>query len=277
MQRPRWSGSGGLTSNSTVARFPVHGVADWGAFRALTAFIRVDVSRRARWRASLRCLLPSEKSRQTMKSISIATAGATALVPLVLFLHTFSSSPLPQPAPFTGPLPSASPPPGMTVCALPTGVTQRVAAFAYRGGSLFERRDFSMAATLVKHPQGDLLIDTGFGRQIGEQFQTMPFLFRALTFYTLWQPAADQLTAAGYDPTALRAVLLTHAHWDHVSGLPDFPSVHVWVRRNTSSSAGQEAGISTGSSASRSPASSMKSTDSKGAVSRISWQPRRLW
>ena len=74
----------------------------------------------------------------------------------------------------------------MAVFALVTGVHHTVAAYGYRGGSLFERRDFSMAGTLVKHPQGDLLIDTGFGRNIDEQFHTMPLIFRAITSYSLW-------------------------------------------------------------------------------------------
>ena len=41
--------------------------------------------------------------------------------------------------------------------------------------------------------------------------------------------AADQLDAAGYDRKYLRYILLTHAHWDHVSGVPDFPGVPVLV------------------------------------------------
>jgi len=163
------------------------------------------------------------------KRVYIVVAAAAILVPLALFLHTFSASPLPEPKPYAGPLPSATPPKEMAIFALVAGVHHIVAAYGYRGGSLFERRDFSMAGTLVKHPQGDLLIDTGFGRNIDEQFRALPFLFRATTFYSLSQPAADQLRAAGYDQKSLRAILLTHSHWDHVSGLPDFPGEPVWV------------------------------------------------
>jgi glyoxylase-like metal-dependent hydrolase (beta-lactamase superfamily II) len=162
-----------------------------------------------------------------MKNIS--SIAVAALVPVSQFLRRFSSPPLPKPEPYTGPLPSATPPEDMAVFALVTGVTHRVAAYAYRGGSFFKRRDFAMAGALVMHPQGDLLIDTGFGRNINEQFLTMPVMFRAMTFYKLWRPAVDQLKAAGCDQKSIRAILLTHAHWDHVSGLPDFPGVPVWV------------------------------------------------
>jgi len=72
--------------------------------------------------------------------------------------------PLLQPIPEH--LPSATPPAELAVFALPTGVTHRVAAFAYAGGSFRDRRDFAMTGVLVKHPGGDLLIDTGFGRRI---------------------------------------------------------------------------------------------------------------
>jgi len=159
----------------------------------------------------------------------IVVVAALLLVPLALFLRTFSAAPLPAPAPLSGALPPASPPAQMAVIQLPTGVTHRSAAFAYRGGSFGDRRDFAMAAVLVRHPRGDLLIDTGFGRDIDSQFQSMPLPFRLATSYQRLRSAAEQLDAAGYDRTALRAIILTHAHWDHVSGVPDFPGTPVWV------------------------------------------------
>ena len=159
----------------------------------------------------------------------LLAAVAVIAVALGLFLHSFAAAPLPPPAPLEATLPPASPPAEMAVFALPTGVTHRSAAFAYRGGAFGDQRDFAMAAVLVKHPRGDLLIDTGLGRGIESQLDLMPFWFRAATPYTRATPAADQLDAAGYDRHHLHAILLTHAHWDHSSGLADFPGTPVWV------------------------------------------------
>ena len=137
--------------------------------------------------------------------------------------------PDPGPLPASVPIPEADPPGDMDLIAVPTGVNNRVAAYAYRGGSVFGRRDFYIGAALIKHPLGDLLVDVGFGRDIARQFSTMPRYFQAVTKYQLWKPAADQLEAADYDFGRLKAILLTHAHWDHMSGLPDFPGLPVMV------------------------------------------------
>src|SRR5215468_12398473 len=123
------------------------------------------------------------------RSIYIAAAAVAVLVPLALLVRTFLPAPLPKPEPYTGPLPSATPPKELAVFAVVTGVNHRDAAFGYRGGGFFDRRDFSTAGTLVKHPKGDPCIDTGCGHDIDQQFRSMPTFFRAITYYSLWQPA----------------------------------------------------------------------------------------
>jgi glyoxylase-like metal-dependent hydrolase (beta-lactamase superfamily II) len=152
-----------------------------------------------------------------------------AQIAFLLFLFSYAPAPLPAPAAISDPLPPAAPPPGMAIYALPTGVNHRTSAFAYRGGSAWEKWDSVMTAALVRHPRGDVLIDTGVGRLIAEQLKQMPFFFQLGTELAPSQPAADQLDAAGYDRQQLRYILLTHAHWDHVSGVPDFPGVPVLV------------------------------------------------
>jgi N-acyl homoserine lactone hydrolase len=160
---------------------------------------------------------------------------ATSVLVLLgaLLLATCLPAPLALPAALAAALPrslpAASPPAEMALYQLPTAVIPRNAAVAYRGGSPRDKRMFAMTAVLVRHPRGDLLIDTGLGRRVEAQFAQLPFLFRAMSPYQRKEAAVDQLRAVGYDPRQLRAILLTHAHWDHVSGIPDFPGTPVWV------------------------------------------------
>lgn len=126
-------------------------------------------------------------------------------------------------------LPPARPPAGMSLAVLPTGQMQAGQAFAFRGGSFLKEQLSAMDVALIQHPRGDLLIDTGFGRDVDAHFATTPWLMQNLASYELNAPAAEQLKAGGYPPERLQGILLTHAHWDHVSGLPDFPATPVWI------------------------------------------------
>jgi N-acyl homoserine lactone hydrolase len=112
---------------------------------------------------------------------------------------------------------------------LVTGHIDSRAVWAFQGGKWSDKRRFVIAAALLRHSQGDVLIDAGFGTQVDEHAQTLPWLLRQWMAHRATQPAATQLRAAGIDPARLKAVVLTHAHWDHASGLADFPGVPVWV------------------------------------------------
>lgn len=109
-----------------------------------------------------------------------------------------------------------------------TGSMMAKAFFAYRGGG-FDDREFGMDVVLVRHPRGLLLIDAGFGREMPQHLATTPWLMRATSKTIATRSAAEQLAQAGIQPAQLSGVLLTHAHWDHVSGLADLPGVPVLV------------------------------------------------
>ena len=142
---------------------------------------------------------------------------------------SFLPANLPMPAPIADALPPASPPAGMSISVLDTGSIQSRAVLAFRGGAFGDERTFAMAPILVRHPRGDLLIDAGFGRDIDAHVKTMPWLGRMLTDYTKGTPAGEQLAGAGMSPASLKGVLITHAHYDHVSGLDSLAGAPVWA------------------------------------------------
>jgi N-acyl homoserine lactone hydrolase len=126
-------------------------------------------------------------------------------------------------------IPQANPPAGMSIAAIESGELQDRAIFAFRGGRWSDQRTFRMGGILVRHPRGMLLFDTGFGSHVDAHVASLDFVMKSVAHYRKGRPVAAQLTAAGIDPKKLQAVVLTHAHWDHVSGLEDLPGVPIWV------------------------------------------------
>jgi glyoxylase-like metal-dependent hydrolase (beta-lactamase superfamily II) len=126
-----------------------------------------------------------------------------------------------------GALPPASPPADMSISALPTGTYDTPAIFAFRGGSWNDTRHFASTAVLVRHPKGNVLVDTGFGKNIDAHLKLIPWIQRSP--HSKGVPAVDQLASGGIQPGALAGVIPTHAHWDHVSGLDDLRGVPVMV------------------------------------------------
>lgn len=100
--------------------------------------------------------------------------------------------------------------------------------FAFEGGDLFKAITVNHTAVLVQHPRGRFLFDTALGRNIDHQYrQDMPFWAKPLFSYGPVKPLRDQLEAAQLGP--VDRIILSHAHWDHASGLVDFPRAEVWI------------------------------------------------
>jgi N-acyl homoserine lactone hydrolase len=144
-----------------------------------------------------------------------------------------------MPRAWPGPLPEALPPTGMAIYQLPTGTYVTRAAFAFKGGSFRDKRHFAATAVLLQHPKGDLLIDAGFGSRVAAHIHAQPWYARAP--YEKVRTAREQLDASGYDLSRLSGVVVTHAHWDHVSGISDLP-VPIWINESELRYAREESG-----------------------------------
>ena len=142
---------------------------------------------------------------------------------------TFVKRPLPVPKAMGAVLPPAASIDGVSFSVIRGADMKSQEGFSVRGGSLTKSFISGLAAFMIEHPQGRLLIDAGVARDDREHLKTTPLLMRTLGSLTVKQPTIDALAARGLGPGDLRAIVLTHSHWDHVSGLADLREVPVWI------------------------------------------------
>ncbi|MFZ5908716.1 MAG: MBL fold metallo-hydrolase [Chloroflexota bacterium] len=90
-----------------------------------------------------------------------------------------------------------------------------------------------MACSLVETNQGLALVDTGLGLGDYARPTWMTRLFRVITSmpFDPQEAAVNRIRQLGYRPEDVSHILLTHMHFDHISGLPDFPHAQVHVHR----------------------------------------------
>lgn len=156
---------------------------------------------------------------------------------------SFTKRPLSVPASPGIPLPEPPGVSGVSVSVVPTATIEGLQAFSVRGGSLGQSYQSAIAAFLIEHPKGKLLLDAGAAREASAHLGTTPWLIRTASKLTVHRSTVDALAAGGVTPKQLDAILLTHSHWDHVSGLADFGAqVPVWMTAEELAYAWQEDG-----------------------------------
>ncbi|MFC1936541.1 MBL fold metallo-hydrolase [Chloroflexota bacterium] len=84
---------------------------------------------------------------------------------------------------------------------------------------------------LIETEEGLLLVDTGPG--INDCTAPTPFIKMMLALggsrFDLQETAYYQVEKLGYQPSDVKHIALTHFHYDHAGGLPDFPDAKIHI------------------------------------------------
>ena len=103
---------------------------------------------------------------------------------------------------------------------------------AVRGALTLAPRVISHSAVLIRHPQATFLYDTGLCADIYLYLIGQSLLFRkTLAKFEFEQSLHSHLNELDLDFEDLDFAVLSHLHWDHVSGIPEIPDVPLRINR----------------------------------------------
>lgn len=122
--------------------------------------------------------------------------------------------------------------PDVEVSFLRCGSTAAPACFAVRGAFSLAPRMLAHSAVLIRHPKATFLYDTGLCADIHHFLKDQPLWFRkVLGSYVMEMPIGMHLQQQDLEPQDLDFAIMSHLHWDHVSGIPDLPDVPLRIHR----------------------------------------------
>ncbi len=86
---------------------------------------------------------------------------------------------------------------------------------------------------LIETDQGPVLVDTGLGTEDYIHDSGILKLFKVVTRMPLdpREAVIQQVGGLGFRPEDIRHIVLTHMHFDHCGGLPDFPHAKIHIYR----------------------------------------------
>src|ERR1051326_2280740 len=129
-------------------------------------------------------------------------------------------------------LPAVSSLPTIDVAFLRCGYAEWPECIMVRGAPSLAPRRIAYSAVLVRHPNATFLYDTGLCSDIGLILMDQSFIFRqTLARFTFELSISSHLQRLGLTPRDLSFALISHLHWDHVSGALDLPGLALHVNR----------------------------------------------
>jgi len=91
-----------------------------------------------------------------------------------------------------------------------------------------------LLSLLIETEQGLVLVDAGLGNGEYETPSLFTKIFRVITEmpFDPGETALYQIQQLGYRPEDLKHIVMTHMHFDHLSGIADFPHANIHLFRD---------------------------------------------
>jgi glyoxylase-like metal-dependent hydrolase (beta-lactamase superfamily II) len=162
---------------------------------------------------------------RALKRIALLLFAFVAVAAVAFYVLYFRRTPLPSATSHARVAPVIAAIPGISACWVESAKTFSSFSFGMTAGSV-----------LIKHPAGDLLIDTGSSSHYDQEISVYPFAtwlkLKALAGQLKPKVSLpDLLRRIGEDPAKPRWAILSHVHLDHAGGLMDLPHLPVLLTR----------------------------------------------
>jgi len=157
----------------------------------------------------------------------VLTCLLLGVLALILCLRYPVQDPMLEPSQFA-PRPSMKKLPPITMKVFETGYSPAPEAYVKRGGSLFRLARLTHSVVLLEHPKGKVVLDSGLGKAFLAQVSRVSWDHRLLDPITFipTRPLVTQSEFPRLNPER-DFFLISHAHFDHLSGAGDFPDIPV--------------------------------------------------
>jgi glyoxylase-like metal-dependent hydrolase (beta-lactamase superfamily II) len=108
-----------------------------------------------------------------------------------------------------------------------TGSAHSLEGMIYEKGSFFNTIDINHSAFMIEMNGEKILFETGLGKDIHSQFDSdMPWWAKPIFSYRYSKSVKDQI-----GDLEIKKIFLSHSHWDHASGIKDFPTASTYMSK----------------------------------------------